>query len=240
MRLETVHCAPSDAEKCPTCGGHIHKRVFGEMHAGSFLLDGKRVDIRKQPNPEYRDPIYLDEITQYFNGGLYRLWPNDRYVSRGGKRLHRDVWAGAFGPIPKGCHIHHRDGNTINNRLENLECIPASQHLSETWREKKGHLPPGAFFTHEAREKAADWHRSEEGRLWHKRHAQRSQSWTKWKREERPCAKCGNAFQALIRKSGNAGKYCSASCKVAAYRERGIPNEWARNYRQRKASERNG
>lgn len=238
MRMEAVHPSTDHETKCPTCGGAVHRRLFGEMHAGSFVLDGQRVEICREPDPEYRDPVYLDEITQYFDGGLYRLWPSETYLSRGGKRLHRDAWAAAFGPIPKGCHIHHRDGNVLNNRLSNLECIPAAKHLSESWAKREE--PADGWFSTTARNKAAEWHASPAGRLWHKRHAKRSKSWTKWKREEKPCEHCGKLHMALVRKSGNSGKFCSQACKGAAYRERGKANEYARRYRERKASERDG
>jgi hypothetical protein len=31
-------------------------------------------------------------------------------------------------PIPKGYHIHHIDGDQTNDRLENLQCLSASDH----------------------------------------------------------------------------------------------------------------
>lgn len=239
MRLEAIRCPEDHEEECPTCGGGIRRRVFGEMHAGSFVLDGQRVEIRGTPDAEYRDPIHLDEITQYFDGGLYRMWPSERYLSRGGRRLHRDVWKAAFGAIPAGCHIHHRDGNVLNNRLSNLECLEARQHLSDTWHgSAKAHLAPDKHFSDAARDKAAEWHGSDEGRLWHKRHAERTKSWTKWKREDKPCEHCGTVFSALVRKSGNAGKYCATKCKVAAYRDRGKANEYSAAYRAREAAKR--
>lgn len=218
MRLEAIHSPEDHEARCPTCGGGIQRRPFGEMHAGSFILDGERVEIRREPSPEYRDPVYLDEITQYFDGGLYRMWASEVYLSRGGKRLHRDVWQLAFGPVPVGCHIHHRDGNVLNNQLENLECVPASEHLSES--RAKRTKPGDGWLSSTARDKAADWHRSPEGRLWHSRHAKRSKSWTKWKRVPKHCPQCGVEFQALERKSGHSQVYCTRSCKAAAYRER--------------------
>lgn len=238
MRLETIHSPKDHDPKCPTCRGGILRRAFGEMHAGSFVLNGERVEIRREPDPEYRDPIYLDEITQYFNGSLYRLWPSEVYLSRGGKRLHRDVWRIAFGPIPVGCHIHHRDGNVLNNSIENLECVPASEHLSESWAKRA--VPEDGWFSTNARHKAAEWHKSPEGRLWHKRHAERTKSWTKWKREEKPCEHCGALFMALVRKGGNASKFCGSPCKVAAYRERGKSNQYAAAYRERQKHKRDG
>jgi hypothetical protein len=191
------------------------------MYAGSYVHDGQRVEIRRKPNGGFINPVVLDPITQYFDGGLYRLWPSEKYWSRGGKKLHRDVWTSAFGQIPKGCHIHHRDSDPSNNQLSNLECVPANKHLSDTWRIRAERGDEGhGVFNETARERAAEWHRSEEGRLWHKRHAQRVKSWTKWKREDRPCDHCGTVFQALVRKSGHSQRFCSEVCKAANYRKR--------------------
>jgi endogenous inhibitor of DNA gyrase (YacG/DUF329 family) len=215
MWLETLCKPTSDEAQCPTCGGPVCRRIYGEMYAGSFVQDGQRVEIRKQPASGFADPIQLDPITAYFDGGLYRIWPSDRYFSRGGKKLHRAVWMAAFGPVPEGCHIHHRDGNALNNQVANLECMPATDHANlEHAGQRKQH------FNQLARERASAWHKSEAGLLWHKRHAARQQFWTKNKREARPCPICGKEFMALIRKSATSQRYCSNACKVAAYRKR--------------------
>jgi len=181
------------------------------MYAGSFIQDGKRVEIRRVPSEKHYDPIILDPLTQYFDGGLYRIWPSDQYFSRGGKTLHRDVWKSAFGEIPKGTHIHHVDHNKANNSLSNLQCMDAKEHLQKTWEDTK-HTRPNNF-SKKAYEKANEWHRSEEGRLWHSRNAIRTQNWTKWRREKKPCLVCGIEIDALIRKSGNAQKYCGSKCR---------------------------
>lgn len=220
MWFQAIHEPTQDEEQCPTCRGAVRRRPHGEMHAGSFVLDGRRVEIRGVVAEGFADPIVLDATTQYFDGGLYRIWPSERYFSRGGKKLHRDVWQGAFGPIPEGCHIHHRDGEVGNNALANLECLPASEHLRRAWHKSKAGLASWQHFTETARRKAAEWHGSEAGRQWHRRHAERSKGWTKWKREPRDCPECGTRFNALVRKSGNAQIFCGETCKVAAYRKR--------------------
>ena len=41
----------------------------------------------------------------------------------------RKVWTRTYGPIPEGCHIHHKDGDFTNNAIENLECLSARDHM---------------------------------------------------------------------------------------------------------------
>lgn len=45
---------------------------------------------------------------------------------------HRLVWEGVFGAIPDDHDVHHIDGNTYNNSIENLECMSHSAHSSLT------------------------------------------------------------------------------------------------------------
>ena len=51
------------------------------------------------------------------------------YPTRNGDREHRVVWIEANGPIPVGHHVHHRNGNITDNRLENLELLSAADHI---------------------------------------------------------------------------------------------------------------
>lgn len=41
---------------------------------------------------------------------------------------HRLIWEKYYGEIPKGFHIHHKNGNKLDNRIENLELISNSEH----------------------------------------------------------------------------------------------------------------
>lgn len=48
------------------------------------------------------------------------------------KRIHRLVAENFIGEIPKGYHVHHKDGNKQNNRVDNLEIIHPMKHARET------------------------------------------------------------------------------------------------------------
>ena len=45
-----------------------------------------------------------------------------------GKLLHRLIYEDAFGPIPDGFHIHHRDGDKSNLNPNNLLLLSKSNH----------------------------------------------------------------------------------------------------------------
>lgn len=45
---------------------------------------------------------------------------------------HRLVWESVFGEIPKYHDIHHKDGDTYNNSIDNLECLHHDDHATIT------------------------------------------------------------------------------------------------------------
>ena len=44
------------------------------------------------------------------------------------KLEHRAVWEEYHGKIPKDHFIHHINGNKLDNRIENLECLSRIEH----------------------------------------------------------------------------------------------------------------
>lgn len=56
----------------------------------------------------------------------YASWYNDgRYAHIEYARL---VWQKSHGKIPDGCYIHHRDGDSMNDDVENLACVTPKEH----------------------------------------------------------------------------------------------------------------
>lgn len=77
-----------------------------------------------------------------FNGRNYSRWSKSKsnpYFYNGtlNSYLHRDIWEFHFGKIPKGHHIHHKDGNKSNNDISNLECLSAIDHFRGHFKAKK-------------------------------------------------------------------------------------------------------
>jgi hypothetical protein len=67
---------------------------------------------------------------QYFDGIKFTLRCNGYYSMTTGNRMlmHRYVWENSNGKIPNGYDIHHKNFDKSDNRLENLECLPKSEH----------------------------------------------------------------------------------------------------------------
>ena len=171
-----------------------------------------------QKNPD----IIREEVV--WCGKTYRRYPNAkqsshrRYFSCAGSFLHRDVWRVTYGEIPKGFHIHHKDGDPANNDISNLECIAGRDHfaLHRESRSKRSKTPEHLAHLAAIRHKTVDWHKSDEGRAWHRENAKSSLAkarlavrFSKSPDLHRSCEICGVAFTTR-----NTRKIlCSAKCQ---------------------------
>ena len=43
-------------------------------------------------------------------------------------QAHRAIWSKIHGPIPVDYVVHHKDGNRLNNSLDNLVAMPPNEH----------------------------------------------------------------------------------------------------------------
>ena len=89
-----------------------------------------------------------------FDGVRYYRYPDsprhDRrcyYWSKSHKALHRAVWEKAHGRLPDGCVVHHKNGDTLDNSIENLECLSKSEHSMLHGLERGGSVVPAAACT---------------------------------------------------------------------------------------------
>ena len=92
-------------------------RVKREALEAFIERERKANKVRRPPPPLAK---HRHQIRQYsvriINGKRHR------------EPVSRWVWSDANGEIPKGMHIHHKDGDCSNDALENLECVTPKEH----------------------------------------------------------------------------------------------------------------
>ena len=164
-----------------------------------------------------KNPTVLSETAQEYLGLSY--WLCGLYFQRHGKRLHRSVWEENNGPIPKGMHIHHIDGDRANNKLGNLALLSSSGHSREHYKDEKRRAI-GRRVIKSIQAKAAEWHGSPAGIEWHKKHFKEHSAAAMFRRTEKECRWCGGKYLGLIQQS-----LCSRKCIAAERRASGIDDE---------------
>jgi len=161
------------------------------------------------------------ESSNWSDANYYR--PGSSHIKRGVKALHQEIWQDAYGTIPEGCHIHHRDENTANNNLENLQFLTPLQHAhyhAENMSEER--LTQARAHINSIRHLASAWHKSEEGRAWHKIIGGMAYENAEYKTYS--CQHCSKEFQSNDMQSGHA-RFCSSNCKAYARKASGVDNE---------------
>lgn len=69
------------------------------------------------------------------SGGWYLSLLLSKNGEKKSVRIHQLVAETFIGEIPKGFHVHHKDGNKQNNIVSNLEIIHPRQHRLETGKQ---------------------------------------------------------------------------------------------------------
>lgn len=166
-----------------------------------------------------------------FAGVPFRRYPeSDRrelrvyWTSQRGYRLHQAIWEYHNGPIPPGHHVHHRDGDPLNNDIANLECLPGSDHIVSHWTDEKRDEQRRRLLEISATSGKA-WRDSEAGRAWYREHGKRiaKLSWEKRRPETRSCEQCGADFACVTKRPDD--RFCSNACKSALRRASGVDDE---------------
>lgn len=138
------------------------------------------------------------------------------------KRLHVYVWEFYNGDVEKGYQIHHKDGNKMNNEIDNLMMMSKKEHInyhakniSETTKAKlRKNLIEKAI------PKAKAWHSSPEGLAWHSEHGKEIFKNLEYK--EYVCTNCGKIFATKARYSDESNRFCCNACKSAYRRKIGV------------------
>ncbi len=104
------------------------------------------------------------------------------YAQNGKKTLHREIWKEKNGDIPKGKHIHHKDGNPLNNSIDNLECLTHKEHMLAHSILAKNDPSKDIFKTRK------EWQKSPDGLAHHRKIGK--ENWLKRKKFLRICNRC--------------------------------------------------
>lgn len=131
------------------------------------------------------------------------------------KLLHREIRKENYWEIPEWYEIHHKDWNTLNNDIWNLEMLKRFDHLSIHMKnnyQNKEYKEKNEKHLNEIRDKAKEWHASEEWKERHRKHYEESL----WKIEKNQfiCKQCWKVFLS----SHKNANYCSVKCIREAYK----------------------
>jgi hypothetical protein len=169
-----------------------------------------------------------------FKGIKFRRYPNSKNSSNRNyfycgsqnykkdiRSLHREIWKDKYGQIPKGFDVHHEDANTLNNNISNLKLISNKDHSSYHAKKKyKEHPEIYDKAIAKAQIFAKEWHKSDEGKKWHSKHAKEVYKEREYKIFG--CIQCKKEFRS---RNLTGGKFCSDKCKARYRRYNKLDNE---------------
>ena len=129
---------------------------------------------------------------------------------------HRKVWEQTHNKkIPKGYAVHHIDMDTSNNHPDNLELVHRSKHQSDHNKERlkdPDKMKELLENLKKAQKKATEWHKSDDGRLWHKEHYKNSLA--NANKYEYVCIQCDNKYFSTRLK---VTRFCHHRCSQNYY-----------------------
>lgn len=101
------------------------KWIEGFEHRYQISNMGRIKSFLRNPNGEIRKNT--NRLGWYFTVNLI-----DELGVSHTERIHRLVCKAFIGDIPRGYHVHHKDGDKQNNRVDNLEIVHPQKHAKET------------------------------------------------------------------------------------------------------------
>lgn len=113
------------AERCIDC--HLRRRRKPPSQCrdcGTILASGTAIRCRRCAGLARR----AQRI--HTGTGYVQIFRPERPLARADGYVfeHRGIVHDAGIQVPDGCHVHHRNGDKTDNRLENLEVISAADH----------------------------------------------------------------------------------------------------------------
>lgn len=164
----------------------------------------------------------MEEHQEHFGIKFYKDKKTGYWMSTTAPRIraHKLVWQSIHGKIPKGMHIHHKDGNKSNNDILNLSILSASDHIKLHHKENPERKKMYKENADKVRHLTKAWHSSPEGIAWHKFHALQ-EKFGRWKAKEYNCKQC---FKNYLSTSRSNPCFCSNPCKSKWRRESGLDN----------------
>jgi len=166
-------------------------------------------------------------------GGLITNLNNRQFI-----RAHRLVYQDCIGDLPDDSwtwNVHHKDGDILNNDPSNLWLVTRGQHASLHRKGshfsdeqknvmKKAVLQYQSELSEEGKTKrrehlaeirglTKEWHKSEEGRLWHKEQGKKVFDELHKKKIQKTCIECGKVFDA-VKAFADRIKCCSSTCRA--------------------------
>lgn len=93
--------------------GVTRQCIYKAFNKRGFLLRG----VSFRPDQEYDGKKFTLR-----NNGYFALTTGNRCL------MHRYMWEKEVGKIPDGWDIHHKNEKKWDNRIENFECLPKSEH----------------------------------------------------------------------------------------------------------------
>lgn len=174
-------------------------RAAAENDFERHRIDVLERDLTSPPAAEV-----IDENHQRFNNIVYKKTASGHFNRTLG--IQQTIWAYVNGEIPKGYEIHHIDGNSANNTIENLQCMTKSEHTAL-------HVTTGNIREYrcvQCGKKFTSNNRAKNSRFCSRTCA------TTWRRAnvqvEKACENCGKVFSTP---KDRPSRFCSPHCSRA-------------------------